>query len=136
LESRKEIKSSMEGRNKCYYPVQNIGFKTRADSAFETYKLNDTQERILDTIKRNPWITQKTLTQSTGMKNFTIKYNLKKLIDFGVIQKKQNGRNSCYKHITDSELREQIMKRLIVKLLKHEIDEHTFLVLKRKLETD
>ncbi len=134
LENRNEIKSTMDGRNKCYYPVQNIIFSERAEGNVGIYKLNETQERILEVIRRNPDISQKELIIRSGLKKFTVKYNLRKLVNFGVIQKKNNGRSTNYRYITDTEVKKQIMKRLVVKLLNHEIDEHTFLNLKRKLE--
>ncbi len=134
LETKKEITSKIEGRNKCYYPVEQIILNTKTESSLGVYKLNINQERILDIIKRNPWISQKELVLKTGLKNFTVKYNLKKLINFGVVQKKENGRNSLYKFISGPELKQEILKRLVLKLLDHELDEHTFLKLKRKLD--
>ncbi len=134
LESKNEIKSYLKGRNRYYYPVQKIIINQGSKTNFEIYNLNEKQERILDTIQRNPGITQKDLIVKSGLKGFIVRYNIKKLIDFGVIQKTQNGRNCCYNCITDSELREKMMRRLIVKFLNHEIDEQTFLMLSRKLE--
>ena len=134
LEGKNEITSKIEGRNKCYYPVENYVFNTKSDSDLEIYKLNSTQERLLNIIQREPWITQKDIILKTGLKSFTVKYNLKKLINFGVIQKKENGRNTLYRYISDIELKQEILKRLVLKLLDHEIDEHTFLKLKRKLD--
>lgn len=134
LESHNEIKSSLEGRNKCYYPVQNLVISSGEDRDYDIYRLNHTQERLLDIIQRNPWINQKELIIKSGLKGFTVKYNLKKMIGFGIVQKKENGRNCFYNHISDDELRKKIIKQLVIKLLDHEIDEHTFLILKRKLE--
>ena len=134
LESKDEIKSSLEGNNRCYFPVQNVIFNARPAADFETYELNILQERILSAVRHEPGISQKELVAQTGSNRISVSYNIKKLIDYGLVQKTQVGRNTCYEFISNYELRKKIMKRLIMKLLSNEIDEHTFLVLKRKLE--
>jgi predicted transcriptional regulator len=134
LESKHEIRSHLEGRNKCYYPVEELVLGKDSESKLQNYKLTVPQERILNIIRRNPWITQKDLIIKCGLKGFTVKYNLKKLIGYGVVQKKENGRNTCYNFISDDALKSEVLKQLVVKLLDKEIDEHTFLKLKRKLE--
>jgi predicted transcriptional regulator len=95
--------------------------------------LSETQERLLNTIQRNPGITQKDLILQTGLKRITVGYNLRKIVDFGVVRKEPNGRKVCYYYISEGELREKIKKRLITKFLNNEIDEQTFLALKKKL---
>ena len=130
LEGRNEIKSTIEGKNKCYYPVHKFIFEPKSESDLKTHRLSNTQERLLNTIQRYPGINQKDLIIRSGFKRITVSHNLKKLIDFGVVRKEPNGRHVCYHYITDTELREKIIKRLI----NDEIDEQTFLVLKRKLE--
>ncbi len=134
LESKKEIRSCLEGNNRCYYPVQRIIFDSKSESEIKTHRLNDTQERLLDIIQRNPGITQKDLILLTGLKRITVRYNIRKFIDFGVVRKEPNGRNICYYYISDIELKERIKKRLIAKFLSNKIDEQTFLRLKRRLE--
>jgi predicted transcriptional regulator len=134
LENRNEIVSSVEGRKRCYYPVLNYIFDSRDDSDVRMYQLTDTQEHLLGLIQRYPDITQKELKYRSRLKSFTLKYNLERLIDIGVVQKTKNGRTTYYNYITEDELKEKIMDRLIVKLLNHEIDEYTFIALKRKLE--
>jgi predicted transcriptional regulator len=138
LESHKDIKSFIKGKNKCYYPIQSYVFDSRGVISSEpdhgVHKLTNTQERLIDTIQRNPGISQKELILHTGLKRITIAHNIRKLLDFGVVRKEPNGRHICYHYISDSELREKILRRLTTKLLNDEIDEKTFLALKRKLE--
>jgi predicted transcriptional regulator len=134
LESSDEIKSFLEGKIRCYYPVQNIIFTLRSESEFETFHLNLTQKCIIEHVQRNPGITQKELLFATGLKRITAAYNIRKLIDFGVLRKEPNGRNICYFYISNIELRKKILKKLIIKFVNHELDEQTFLELKRKLE--
>ena len=134
LEKKKEIKSSLEGNNRCYYPVQKIIFDLKSESGIQTHELNETQDKLLDTIQRYPGITQKELILRTGLKRITVWYHIKKLIDFRVVRQEPNGRNISYYFISETELRQKIRKRLIAKLLNNEIDEKTFLTLKKKLE--
>ena len=58
----------------------------------------------------------------------------KKILSLNLIRKYKNGQNVCYEYMTDDELKYEILKRLLIKLIKKEIDEETFLRLKRKLE--
>lgn len=134
LETRNEIRSIIQDRNKCYYPNQKHIFDTRIESELSVQRLNPTQERLINTIQLNPGITQKDLIFKTKLKRITIAQNVKKLLDFGVLRKEANGRHICYYYITDAELRKKVLKRLISKLLKNEIDEKTFLALKQKLD--
>lgn len=134
LERKNEIKSCLEEKNKCYYPIENVIFNIRPDLKLETHQLNKTRELLLNTIQKQPGITQKELVFLTGLKRFIVTSNIKRLIDFGVVRKERDGKYIRYYYITDAELHKKIIKRLIVKLLNHEINEQTFLMLKRKLE--
>jgi len=134
LESENEIKSSMESNNKCFYPINNGLFRITVGSELKTHRLNHHQERIIDAIKLNPGITQKELIIKTNLKRIIVTYNLRKLLDFGVVQRVVKGRNSCYNFISDVELRKNIIKKLIARLLENELDEKTFIMLKKKLE--
>ena len=82
LESKNEIKSCLEGNNRCYYPVQKIIFDAKSEYDIRAHKLNNTQEQLLDTIQRYPGITQRDLILRTGFKRITIGYHIRKLIDF------------------------------------------------------
>jgi DNA-binding MarR family transcriptional regulator len=97
-------------------------------------KLTKLQERIIFVIKSTPGISQKELAGRTKLKRFMLKYYLKRLIDFGIVQKRRSGREVCYRYISDLELRKKVLRKLILKVLNNEIDEHTFIELKRLLE--
>ncbi|WP_455392651.1 winged helix-turn-helix transcriptional regulator [[Eubacterium] cellulosolvens] len=133
LESHHEVKSVLESGNRCYYPIQTFIFNSHGEMPI-SHRLNNTQERLMDTIRRYPGITQKDLILRTGMKRITVANNIKKLLDFGVLRKEPNGKFISYFYISDKELQKKIMKRLMIKFLNYEIDERTFLALKKKLE--
>ncbi len=134
LENRKEITSALIGNRRYYYPNHEYVFTSRSESEVGIHELNDSKRRLLNTIKRNPGVSQKELIYKTGMKRITLAYNINKLLDLSIIRKVQNGKFACYYYIDDAELRKRIMKRLIADFLNYKLDEKTFLALKRKLE--
>jgi len=134
LESRNEIRSATVGNNRCYYPVEKIALSPRSGSDLRTHRLSANQERLLSVIQRKPGVTQKELIYLTGMKRITIAYNIIKLLDYGVVRKEPNGKYICYYHLSDTELRQKLIKKLVFKFVNYEIDEKTFLALKKKLE--
>ena len=134
LESADEIKSCLEGNVRCYYPVKIFVFPQSQDAEFDTYELNHTQVRIMNNVRHNPGITQKELIIKTHLSRFTVGYHIRKLIEIGIVRQEPDGKNICYHYISNIELRKKILKKMIVKFVNHEIDEQTFLELKRKLE--
>lgn len=134
LESSGEIRSRLEGNNRCYYPVQNMIFDHTADTELEVLKLNNTQSVLVDTIRRYPGLTQKDLMYKTGLNRITITYNLRKLLEFGVVRKEPDGKFVKYYYISNSELRRRILQQFIHKFINYEMDEQAFLAVKDKLD--
>lgn len=134
LEGKNEIKSSKTGKIRCYYPVHRTILESKTESKSGQYKLNITHERLINLIKHQPGITQKELIMKTRLKKMTIIYNIKKLVKLDLVQKEKNGKIIHYYYMTDEELRKKILGKLIKKLIDHEIDEHTFLVIKKRLD--
>jgi predicted transcriptional regulator len=137
LERNEKIRFGLEKGRRIYYPhqvaVDPIGHET-ADH--EGLRISQKQYQLLGIIKRYPKITQKELIKRSGMNRFTIMNNLKKLIGLELIKKTPNGNNVYYEFITNEQLQYQILKRLVIKLLKKEITEEKFIELKRKLELE
>jgi predicted transcriptional regulator len=134
LESKNEIKSSIEGNKRCYYAIHRVIVDSKIKSNHGTYKLNPTQETLINTIHHHPGITQKELILKTRLKKITVAYNVNKLVKFGMIQKEKFGKHVNYFYMTDDKLRKKLIQKLILKLINREIDEHTFLILKKKLD--
>ena len=134
LESKNEISSSKTGKNRCYYPVHRTILESKPKGDLGQYKLNETHEQIINVIKRQPGITQKELTFKTRLKKISASYNINKLVNLGLIQKEKNGKVVHYYFITTEDLHKKILDKLIRKLLAKEIDEHTFLIIKKRLE--
>ena len=139
LEKNEKINFSLETGKRYYYPhtgnnqvVQTQGNSTA--SGFDTIKLTAVQEKITATIKRYPMINQKELIDRTRINRITLNKNLDKLNDLCIVRKIPNGNKINYEYIDNKQLRYKILKRLLIKLLHNEIDENTFLELKRKLD--
>ena len=70
----------------------------------------------------------------TRVKRVTLVYNMNKLVEAELVRKVKDGRNVCYFHVTEEEIRQELLKKLLKKLLRGEISEDKFLKLKKRLE--
>ena len=137
LERNEMISFGVESGKRNYYPHRNNGHLLYTMNENNTVGINNltkVQEQLVSTIRRNPGITQKELTSRTGIKRLTVIKNLDRLMAQCLIRKVPNGNRVCYEYIENEQLRYEILKRLVIKLLRKEIDEQTFLELKRKLD--
>ena len=140
LEKNRKIMFGFESGKRNYYPyLDNINDSTNPNnnnnpSTFQTYKLTSYQERIISVIKTYPKINQKELAKRTGINRITLHNNLKKLMALCMVRKIPNGNKVYYEFIDNKQLRIEILKQLLVKLINNEIDSETFLELKRKLD--
>jgi predicted transcriptional regulator len=135
LEKCDKISTGVDKGIRCYYPNQNsVNVPKSSSEVLEPYKLTPQQEHILDVIKLNPGLNQKELVIRTRMNRFQVSKNLKKLMNLNVVRPYKNSRNTCYEYIPDEELKFKIIKRLVMKLLRDEIDEVSFLKLVKELD--
>ncbi|MCK5561429.1 MAG: winged helix-turn-helix transcriptional regulator [Thermoplasmata archaeon] len=135
LEKNDKIRSGLEGGMRYYYPhpstVKLIG---KPQNIIESYKLTQEQERVLGIIKENPGINQSDLIKKSGINHTTALRNLNTLRNLNLIQNRKLQNNVYYEYVPDVEMKYAIIKGLVIKFLRKEIDEETFLRLKRKLE--
>lgn len=134
LEKTERIHSKHEGKRRCFYCNDGIAYDQSHLSMTSNAKLSTTQQRILDLIRDDTGITKKDLQVKTNLKRKNVEYNLKRLTELKLIWMVKKDGIIGYEYITKEELREEILKRLIVKLISNEIDEETFQRIKRKLE--
>jgi DNA-binding MarR family transcriptional regulator len=104
------------------------------ESSLEAQRLSLEQEKILDIIMRNPRINQKELVQRSRMNRFKVMREINNLKKMNFVKNTKNQKEVCYEYIPDVEMKYRIMKGLLVKFLKNEIDEQMFLQLKKRLE--
>jgi predicted transcriptional regulator len=88
----------------------------------------------LGIIKENPDINQKELVARSGLNRLTTIRNLETLKNHNLIRNKRIRNNVYYEYVPDVEMRFVILKGLILKFLRNEINEETFLRLKSKLD--
>lgn len=137
LEKNNRIVYGFESGKRNYFPkLDQINELNNLENSntFQTYKLTDYQERIISTIKEFPKINQKELAKRTGINRITLSNNIKKLMSLCMVRKIPNGNKVNYEYIDNKQLRNEILKQLLVKLINNEIDGETFLELKKKLD--
>jgi predicted transcriptional regulator len=137
LERSERISFGLEKGKRYYYPhssSKQIVQKTNEKNIVNELELTNIQLRIIDTIQKHPKLNQKELSKKTRINRITLNRNLKKLMDLCLIRKIPNGNKIMYEYIPNEQLRFEILKRLLKKLVSNEIDEETFLELKRKLD--
>ncbi|MBN1390579.1 MAG: winged helix DNA-binding protein [Candidatus Thermoplasmatota archaeon] len=121
LERKKKVRSDMHEGRRCYYTVDPDRTPLNA-----TMKLSPVQERILNTVRKRRGITQKSLCEETSTNRFTLMYNLKKLVSYGLLRRYSKGREVHYQYISRRELDRQVLRRATIDLLNGRIDEDTF----------
>lgn len=135
LEKNHKISSGFEGEIRCYYPhPSSVKMLHKNQEPIETHKLTSEQQRLLGIIKEYPGINQKVLVKKSGMNRITAIRNLNTLKSLNLINNKKFQNNVCYEYVPDAEMKFVILKGLILKFLRNEIDEKTFLRLKNKLD--
>ncbi len=137
LEKSKMISFGSENGRRNYFPYSGsimVIRKAEDSNTLTSYELTGAQEKIITTIKMNPRINQKELVELTRINRITLSKNLKKLMDLCMVRKIPNGNKVNYEYLENKQLRYEILKRLIRKLVNNEIDEETFLKLKQELD--
>jgi len=132
LEKTRKILSKKEGKKRCYYSIESPVIDI--DPTHNHDKLNKKQERIFNTVKRSPGITQKAIVKKLNLKQNTVSYNLTRLIELGIIWKISKNGKPGYEPVTKENLKAEIMDRLILRLYRNEIDQEAFKKIKRRLE--
>ena len=121
LEKKGQIKSDIQRR--IYYPVEHK----------EHSSLTEIQYRIINSIKKQPGITQKELSKKTRLNRNTIRNNINLLIEKEIISIEKIGKEIQHFYIYPEQLEKEKTLRLITKLLLGKIDEETYWELRRTI---
>jgi predicted transcriptional regulator len=100
--------------------------------AVERDRLNRAQKRIVEVVKGDPGITERELYDASNLTKKALGEQLKILRNMGLIVK--DPEDGGYEYVSRSALKQEVFKLLVIKLIRHEIDEETFHMLKDELE--
>ena len=135
LEKNNKISSGLEKEIRCFYPhPASVTLIKKPENAIDSQKLTPSQERILNIIMKYPGINQKELINKSGINRLKVIRNVNTLRKLDLVRNRKHQNNVYYDYVPDVEMKFTILKGLVFKFLKDEIDEETFLRLKRKLE--
>lgn len=121
LEKKGRIRTDENKR--VYYPIDQLGES----------KLSKTQQCLVNTIKKNPGITQKELSSNTKMNRLTIRNNINALVEFEMVSLVKMGKEIHHFYIYPEELEKKKVLKLITKFLLDKIDEETYWDLRSEL---
>ena len=134
LERNNQVLSKREGRYRLYFCIHGSPSQLEPAPASKIETLTDVQRYLLNVIRNDPGIKASKLASVSNMNQKNLSYNIQRLIDQQLIWRIQNGGEIAYEYITAEKLRYEMYNKLLMKLLSNEIDEETFLRIKRKLE--
>ena len=138
LERHGLMRSTSQGRQRLYYPVHAAApgeLQVRLPE-FDPASLTEVQQRILTIIRQKPGMSISELETVSGMNRRVLQYNIKVLRERMVVVKQGNGRSTRYESATQEKLNEELNRFVIMKFLKGEIDEETYLRLKGGVERE
>ncbi len=135
LEKNEKISSGLERGIRCYYPHPGaVAVPLKTKERLESQQLTTHQERVLSIIMRYPGINQKGIMDRTGINRFKVSRCITTLKTLGLVRNTRVKNSVCYEYIPDVEMKFKILKGLMLRFLRDEIDEQTFLRLKRRLK--
>jgi len=127
LERKKDIHVTLNKGERCYFPGQCS--KDPLHSG-----LTPDQARVLDAIRTKAGISKKELSTILRLDLKAISDHIDVLKKRKLIWKVKGGRDTGYEAITREKLKQEILKLLVVKFLKKEIDLETYERLKGEME--
>jgi len=134
LEKAEKVKCIREGKHNCYYPSETDTLNHSPIPGVDLNTLTKGQRRLLTLTIKEPGITPEELLNSLPENKKKLKYNLNRLVELRLIWKVKIEGEIGYEHITPEDVKEEILKKLIKRLLAKEIDEETFIAIKKRLE--
>jgi len=137
LERSGMIRAGSENGLTLYFSSERIPFKDdikgRVPSGTD---LTEGQLRLLSTVKRSGGMSQKAICSQLGMNRFTLRYNMRTLMDLELVRVVKRGRNMTYHFIREGDLDRMVLKRAAYDLLHGRISEEEFLRIKRIVGPD
>lgn len=104
------------------------------DDVLDRSGLTQSQRRLVRLVHSRPGITRAEVLRTAPKGNSSILSDLKHLSRMRIIRRTGQGLSSSYSPVRPDELKREILKAMVSKLISHEIDESTFLRLKEELD--
>ena len=124
LERNEKISFGIEEGKRNYYPHFGEEIIIRDTEEFpQSNNLTSVQEELISIIKHRPGIKQKELVRKSDYSRISVINNVNKLMDLCIVRKLPSENGVHYEYIETEQLRFEILRSLVIKLLKHEIDE-------------
>jgi len=136
LERHGMVFSRERGNFRCYFPAGRTAEDLVAFPEVDPSALTDVQKQITDLVRQRPGITMTDMESLTGINRRVLQYNVKVLREQMLLWKMGNGRSTCYEIASKQKLRSEMLKFLIIKFLRGDIDERTYLSLKGEVERE
>jgi predicted transcriptional regulator len=133
LERDHHIHSRMLRGTRCYFPGSKGSGYVSDERREETRHLSDIQKRIVDVVEENPDITQKEIVRTLRTNRFQISYNVRKLMEMGLVRIRRQGRCVHYRRAHPEDIKMEILRILTEDLARGRIDENTYLEIRREL---
>jgi predicted transcriptional regulator len=135
LERADKIESKREGRLRCYYSKNKTKSTYKPLQHYQNNSLTKTQKRIVNIIQNKPGISKDDLQYLTKLNRKNLNYNIHRLGELNLIWQVKNNGMVRFEYITEDKLRDEMLNRLVIKLISNEIDEETFNKIKKKLDS-
>jgi len=133
LEKNRDITSKFKGGKKVYFP------KGMSASGLEhpgMGNINRDQKRIVKVVRQDPGITKKEISRMLKMSRRKLDTNLRKLLDKGLVRGFVDDGVTGYEYVSKRDIRKEVFKLLVIKLIREEIDEETFNILREELDNE
>ena len=129
LERKELVYSRKEGRRRVYFTSACPELSLDVERG-----LSREQRRVLNLIKESPGIGHHEILSYLNINRKDLKGIIRKLESEKLIWEVENGNGVCYEYITRERLVNEILLDLVERFLKGEIDQTTFLNIKRWLD--
>ncbi len=119
------------GQDSKYYSEDALG---PAKPGTNRRKTTINQDRVIKVIRANPGITRERLKGMVVMPGRSLSYTLSRLLDRNIIWEIRKGDEIGYDYITRDKVLNEMLIVLSSKFLSGDIDEGTFLTMKKEIE--
>lgn len=134
LERERSVRSKLMKGKRCYFPYDTrtlLQMKRRG-----TGELPRNEKRVLNMLEKEGASNWKDLIQSTGLSRSELTNVLRNLKRKGLVISSTVGGKRSYRILTRDLLLKRIERLLIIKLVKGEIDEETYLMIEEELRRE